>query len=86
VLYAAKSYWPGVSKNDLDARRLSSEDAPYIGALLFPDDALVLCLFEAAAATAVSQACHREGLPCDRVMQALWLPQVGARKRWTSLR
>jgi hypothetical protein len=86
VLYAAKSYWPDVTEDDLIDRRPSSEDASYVGALLFPDDGLVLCLFEAATATAVSQACHREGLPCDRVMQTLWLPQVGGRKRWTSLR
>jgi hypothetical protein len=86
VLYAAKCYWPGVTEDELIARRPSSEGASYIGALLFPDDALVLCLFEAATATAVSEASHRQGLPCDRVMHTRWLTPAGRRKRWPSLR
>jgi len=86
VLYAAKSYWPDVTENDLASRRPSSDEASYVGALMFPNDALVLCLFEAASAAVVSQACHRDGLPCERVMQARWLPPVAGRNRWPSLR
>jgi hypothetical protein len=86
VLYAAKSYWPDVAEGDLIARRPSSEDASYVGALLFPDDALVLCLFEAASAAVVSQACHRDGLPCERVMHARWLPPVAGSNQSPSLR
>jgi hypothetical protein len=74
MLYAAKCYWPGVTEGEIVARRPPSHDASYVGALLFPNDALVLCLFEAPTPTAVRQATDRAGLPCERVMQTRWLP------------
>ena len=73
MLYAAKCYWPGVTEAEIVARRPSSHNASYVGALLFPNDALVLCLFEAPTPTAVRQATDRAGLPCERVMQTRWL-------------
>ena len=57
MLYAAKCYWPGVAEPALkrvaasaarEAQKLSRSGKPvaYLGCLLFPDDELVLCLFE----------------------------------------
>jgi hypothetical protein len=73
VLYAAKCYWPGVTEEEVASKLPSADGSRYVGAPLFPDEALVLCLFDAAAATAVSKTSRRAGLPCDRVMQALWI-------------
>jgi hypothetical protein len=81
VLYAAKCYWPDVTETDLDARQPASDSAPYLGALLFPDDALVLCLFEAATPAAVRQATDRAGLPCERVMKTRWLFWLRAKEK-----
>jgi len=78
VLYTAKCYWPDVTETDLDARQPASDRAPYLGALLFPDDALVLCLFEAASPAAVRQATDRAGLPCERVLKTRWLEPTNA--------
>jgi hypothetical protein len=86
MLYTAKCYWPGVTEDEFVARRASSAGASYVGTLLFPDDALVLCLFEAATPTAVNEASHRASLPCDRVMRTRWLPPAGRRRPWTSWR
>ena len=50
MLYAAKCYWPGVTERELDrlSDRVSSRGAiVFVGSLLFPQDELVLCLFEA---------------------------------------
>ena len=82
MLYAAKCYWPGVSRDDLErvARRAAEpdsqggrQDASYRGALLFSDDDLVLCLFEAPSRIAVKVASERAGIPCERVMDSVWL-------------
>ena len=64
MLYAAKCYWPGVTEDDVEtaADLLSREaEVPYLGALLFPGDALVLCLFEAQAGAAVRDVSERAG-------------------------
>jgi hypothetical protein len=85
VLYAAKCFWPGVTLAELDeasararevtaARRARGGNAVYLGSVLFPDDELVLCLFDASSRTAVQRASDRAGLPCERVMETAWLP------------
>jgi 8-oxo-dGTP pyrophosphatase MutT (NUDIX family) len=43
--------------------------------MLFPDDELVLCLFEAPSQAAVKQASEEVGIPCERVMTTVWLGQ-----------
>jgi hypothetical protein len=82
MLYAAKCYWPGVSQNELEqvatrARRSdprpAQSDVVYRGSLLFSDDDLVLCLFEGPSHTAVKRASEQAGIPCERVMQSVWL-------------
>jgi hypothetical protein len=87
MLYAAKCYWPGVSRAEVEqvsARAAAavpepgSHDVTYHGSLLFADDDLVLCLFEGPSRAAVKHASERVGIPCERVMGSLWL---GAEER-----
>ena len=76
MLYAAKCYWPGVTERELDrlSDRLSSRGAiVFVGSLFFPQDDLVLCLFEAPSRSAVTRASQHAGIPCERVMETLWL-------------
>jgi len=55
MLYAAKCYWPGVTRADVEQIAARATDAcvgarcgpiTYLGSLLFAADDLVLCLFE----------------------------------------
>jgi hypothetical protein len=82
MLYTAKCYWPGIDAVEFDrvassrlSRRLTeSLGIVYRGALLFPDDDLVLCLFGAASRAAVQQVAERARVPCERVIASVWLP------------
>lgn len=79
MLYAAKCYWPGVTRPEVE--RITADvrgpaergGAAYMGSLVFEDDDLVLCLFEARSAAAVKRASERVGIPCERVMEPVWL-------------
>ena len=82
MLYAAKCYWPGVRRTDVEAvaprlarieHELPSVDLSYRGSLLFCRDDLVLCLFEAPSRMAVKRASERLGIPCERVMDSVWV-------------
>jgi hypothetical protein len=79
MLYAAKCYWPGVSQADVEsvAARVAGlhlgRDLSYRGSLLFSDDELVLCLFESASRAEVKRVSERVGIPCERVMDSVWL-------------
>ena len=82
MLYAAKCYWPGVRPSDLVSiagrfarmRRNSLGDGlAYRGSLLFAQDDLVLCLFEGPSRAAVKRASEQVGIPCERVMDSVWL-------------
>jgi hypothetical protein len=86
MLYAAKCYWPGITRSELEQataraaealREPGARDVTYRGSLLFADDDLVLCLFEGPSPTAVKRASDRAGIPCERVMDSVWL---GARR------
>jgi hypothetical protein len=83
MFYAAKCYWPGITEVELRrvAARVTGEagrsadrtkNVSYIGSMLFPDDALVLCLFDAPSRSAVRKATRRAGIPCERVMASVW--------------
>jgi hypothetical protein len=86
MLYAAKCYWPGVTHADLqqvaDRARAGPDpgngNVSYLGALLFAADDLVLCLFCGPARAAVIQASDRLGIPCERLMEPIWLPQASS--------
>ena len=101
MFYAAKCYWPGVNETEFAAiaaraTKNSSGQAghgvTYLGSLLFRDDELVLCMFEAPTPLAVKRASDRAGIPCERVMDSVWLeprpdteneqPQQGPWKAW----
>jgi len=81
-VYASKCYWPDVTEAQVAeaTRRAVLEDrssrAPHaecFGAIVFPLDDLVLCVFKAASAGDVRRASERAGMPCERVMEAVWL-------------
>ncbi len=82
MLYTAKCYWPGISAVDFDriaatrlARRLGKPGSTvYRGAILFPEDDLVLCLFDGSSRAAVKEAAERACVPCERVIDSVWLP------------
>jgi Protein of unknown function (DUF4242) len=82
MLYTAKCYWPGISAEEFDrgaSGRLATRSAEpgsivYRGAILFPEDDLVLCLFEASSRAAVKEAAERARVPCERVIASVWLP------------
>ena len=82
MLYAAKCYWPGVTETELEQvavraafgeTRLSENGVAYLGSLLFCADELVLCLFEGPSRAAVKRAGDRAGIPCERLMDSIWL-------------
>ncbi len=82
MLYAAKCYWPGVTRADLDSvaeRAAQAGPGPgrdrvaFLGSLLFAADDLVLCLFHGASRAAVIEASERLGIPSERLMDAAWL-------------
>jgi hypothetical protein len=75
MLYAAKCYWPGVTEGELERLpdRVSRRGATVVGSLYFPQDDLVLCLFEASSRSAVTRASQYAGIPCERVMESIWL-------------
>jgi hypothetical protein len=82
MLYTAKCYWPGLNADEFDraastrlARRSAkSASIVYRGAILFPEDDLVLCLFNASSRAAVKEAAERACVPCERVIDSVWLP------------
>ena len=82
MLYAAKCYWPGGTETELEqvaarAPRVGSSSSrdgvAYIGSLLFSADELVLCLFEGPSRGAVKHASDGLGIPCERIMDSVWL-------------
>lgn len=77
MVYAAKCYWPGVTERELESRLADAGAIGYLGSLLFPDDDVVLCLFDAQSQASVKQASELVGIPCERVMASRWLPRRG---------
>jgi hypothetical protein len=84
MLYTAKCYWPGLTEDELEraaanatreAGSASRRGTPvaYVGSLLFPDDQLVLFVFESASHTTVRRTTERAGIPCERLMETIWL-------------
>ena len=89
TLYAAKCYWPGVTARQLEqasARAAAEAEAAsragstiaYLGSIVFPDDELALCLFDAASRAVVRATTERAGMPCERLMYSHWLPWARA--------
>jgi len=79
MLYTAKCFWPGADESEirLAAARASRDavqhDAGFRGALYLPADELVLCLFEALSPSSVKSESESAGMPCERVMETVWI-------------
>jgi hypothetical protein len=80
MLYTAKCFWPGVTEDELRfaATRAESQtgkrlQAIFQGALYLPGDELVLCLFDSSSRAAVKRASERAGIPCERVIDTVWV-------------
>ena len=83
MLYAAKCYWPGITAPEFERRaagrlaynaRSDPAVASYLGSILFPDDQLLLCMFDGGSTGAVRSNADRARIPCERVMALIWLP------------
>ena len=89
MVFAAKCFWPGVTQAEVErataraaqeAKKASHAGNPvaYLGSIVFVDDDLLLCLFEASSRTAVWRTNERAGIPCERVMETvIGLPGAG---------
>jgi len=92
VLYAAKCFWPGVTEDELRLAAARAGDAPgkegaaFRGAVFLPGDELVLCLFDASSRAGVKCASERAGMPCERVIETVWVAPTtrGGETRCTS--
>jgi Protein of unknown function (DUF4242) len=79
VLYTAKCFWPGVTEDEvrLAAARAQAggraEGAAFRGAVFLPADEIVLCLFDATSRASVKRASERAGMPCERVIETVWV-------------
>jgi Protein of unknown function (DUF4242) len=84
MLYVAKCYWPDVTEREVqrvgvDAAREAAtvlqagDTVRYIGAIVFPQDDLVLCIFEGPSRRIVMRTTERAGIPCERLMESIWL-------------
>jgi hypothetical protein len=80
MLYTAKCFWPGVTEDELRlaAKRAGSEtrlrlQATFRGALYLPGDELVLCLFDSTSRASVKGASEHAGMPCERVIDTVWV-------------
>lgn len=74
-LYTAKCFWPGVTEETVRAAaaRAGGDETAFRGAYLLPGDALVLSLFEAESTVAVKRMAEAAGMPCERVIETVWI-------------
>ena len=82
-LYTAKCFWPGVTEDAVRtaAARVDAGTAAFRGAYLLPGDALVLSLFEAESPVSVKRTAEAAGMPCERVIESLWVAaRVGPKR------
>jgi hypothetical protein len=79
MLYTAKCFWPGAGESEIRlaaahaSRDAVPHDAGFRGALYLPADELVLCLFEATSPSSVKSESESAGMPCERVMETVWI-------------
>ena len=79
MLYTAKCFWPGAGEDEIRlAAARATRDAmqrhtAFRGALYLPADELVLCLFEAVSPSSVKSESESAGMPCERVMETVWI-------------
>ena len=80
MLYTAKCFWPGVTEDELRlaGTRAASQagerpQTTFRGSLYLPGDELVLCLFESSSRASVKRASERAWMPCERVIDTVWV-------------
>ena len=79
MLYTAKCFWPGAGEREirLAAARATRDAARHHagcrGALYLPADELVLWLFEAMSPSSVKSESESAGMPCERVIETVWI-------------
>ena len=80
MLYTAKCFWPGVTEAELrlavdraGSRTDKQAQAVFQSALYLPSDELVLCLFESSSRASVKRASEAAGMPCERVIETVWI-------------
>jgi len=80
MLFAAKCFWPGVTQHEVQlaaARATAATGRPpetaFRGALYLPADELALCLFESSSRASVKRASEAAGMPCERVIETVWV-------------
>jgi hypothetical protein len=84
MLYTAKCFWPGVTEEDLLLAAGRAGDpaarrrAVFRGALYLPRDELVLALYDASSTAIVKRASEDAGLPCERVIESVWVVSPAA--------
>jgi hypothetical protein len=55
--------------------------AVFQSALYLPSDELVLCLFESSSRAAVKRTSEAAGMPCERVIETVWIAPESNRNR-----
>jgi hypothetical protein len=79
MLYTAKCFWPGAGEDEIRlaasraSRETAQDHASFRGALYLPADELVLCLFEAMSPSSVKSRSESAGMPCERVIETVWI-------------
>ncbi|HST17365.1 MAG TPA: hypothetical protein VLK36_06825 [Gaiellaceae bacterium] len=75
TLFTVKCFWPGVTEEELRAAiaRVRPDGAEFRGAYLLSGDDLVLALFDGDSAFAVRRTGERAGMPCERVIETVWI-------------
>lgn len=72
--YLVECFWPGVTRRAVESAA-SSADVPgsavCLELILIPEDEIVLGVFRGPSEAAVSDACSRAGLPCDRIVASV---------------
>ena len=82
MLFTAKCFWPGATESEirLAVTRAASgnqqTEAVLRAALYLPRDELVLCLFDSDSREGVKRASEQAGLPCERVIETVWVEPV----------
>jgi hypothetical protein len=93
MLYTAKCFWPGVTEDELRLAAARAEHetgqeprASFKGALYLPGDEVVLCLFESSSRDLVKRTSEGAGMPCERVIETVWVKphEKGERSTWES--
>jgi hypothetical protein len=74
TVHAAKCFWPGSTEGEVARAAARVDCDSYLGAMFFPADELLLCLFAGASRAVIQRAMASAGIPSERIMESVWLP------------